>query len=195
MTHTQQLACAISRLLTRKARVIVAIDGMAASGKTTLALSMAARFPGCAVVHMDDFTVPFENRYPGYFEDTLSNADIARFDREVLTPLLSGHGAAYRPYRCHPVAGFGEPIAVPASCPVVIVEGAYCLHPDLFDRFDLRVLKTVSPDTQRERILARNGQDQLERFLSMWIPMEHVHIRARRLHERCDLILSEETTT
>ena len=193
MSNEQQLESAIRSPLKTKPRVIVAIDGMAASGKTTLAAAMAQRFPSCVVVHMDDFTVPFEDRYPGYFEKTLSNADIARFDREVLSPLADGQGALYRPYRCHPVPGFGEPIVIPADCTVVIVEGAYCLHPDLWDRYDLRALMTISADTQRMRIRSRNGEAQLERFLSAWIPMEHAHIAARRLHERCDLILSEET--
>ena len=192
MNPCQQLESAIRSLLEHKPRVIVAIDGMAASGKTTLACALAQRLPACAVVHMDDFTVPFENRYPGYFEDTLSNADIARFDREVLTPFTLGQAACYRPYRCHPVAGFGNPIVIPQNCTVVIVEGAYCLHPDLWERYDLRALMTVSDKTQHARILARNGKAQLERFLSTWIPMEHAHIRARQLHARSDLILSED---
>lgn len=162
---------------------------MAASGKTTITRALCSHFPSCAVVHMDDFTVPFENRHPGYFEDTLSNADIARFDREVLSPLTRGEDACYRPYRCHPDPGFGEMISIPAGCAVVIVEGAYCLHPDLFDRYDLRVLSLIDEDTQRARILARNGAQQLQRFESLWIPMENRHIAERRLKETCDLII------
>ena len=192
MSNEQQLESAIRSLLEKKSRVIVAIDGMAASGKTTLASRLAQRFSSCAVVHMDDFTVPFEDRYPGYFEKTLSNADTARFEREVLSPLAGGRSAVYRPYRCHPVPGFGEPVEIAKDCAVIIVEGAYCLHPDLWDRYDLRALMTVSGNTQRARILARNGEAQLDRFLSMWIPMEHAHISARNLHARCDLILSED---
>ena len=195
MNHEQMLESAIRSLMAMRPRVLVAIDGMAASGKTTLAGAVAQRIPGCAVVHMDDFTVPFEDRYPGYFDKTLSNADIARFDREVLSPLARGSSASYRPYRCHPVPGFGKAIQIPESCPVVIVEGAYCLHDDLWDRYDLHALMTIAPDTQRIRILARNGAAQLERFLSAWIPMELAHISARRLHERCELIFSEEKAT
>ena len=193
MEHIQTLENAIGALLEKQTRVIVAIDGMASSGKTTLAKALAARFSACASVHMDDFTVPFDNRYPGYFEDTLSNADIARFDREVLSPLLRGEDACYRPYRCHPDPGFGDPIRIPADCPVVIVEGAYCLHPILFARYDLRVLFLTDEKTQRERILKRNGLSQLERFLSQWIPMENRHIEARRLKETCDIVISPDS--
>jgi len=183
------LAARIESLLHQKDRVIAAIDGMAASGKTTLAAGLAARFAGSAVVHMDDFTIPFEDRAPGYFERLLSNADIARFEREVLSPLLSGTGAVYRPYVCHPEPGFLAPVRVPADARLVIVEGAYCLHDALFDRYDLRVLSLIDPDVQQERILARNGEAQLARFASLWIPMENRHIAARNLRARCDLTL------
>ena len=44
----------INRLLEHKSRVIVAIDGMAASGKTTLAECLRKEFDA-EVVHMDDF--------------------------------------------------------------------------------------------------------------------------------------------
>ena len=106
MEHLQALESAIRAILERKPRALIAIDGMAASGKTTLAEALSRRFDSCAVLHMDDFTVPFEDRYPGYFEKTLSNADLARFDREVLSPLLRGEAAVYRPYVCHPEPGF-----------------------------------------------------------------------------------------
>ena len=77
-----------------------------------------------------------------------------------------------------------------AQSRLVIVEGAYCLHPLLFERYDLRVLCTVSPEGQRGRILARNGGAQLERFERLWIPMENRHIQAHDLAARCDLTLS-----
>lgn len=186
----QHLEAAIRAILKNKPRALIAIDGMAASGKTTLAHALARRFPSCAVVHMDDFTVPFEDRYPGYFDKTLSNADIARFDREVLAPLARGEAASYRPYVCHPEPGFLAPVIIPADCAVVIVEGAYCLHPDLFDRYDLCALSLIDPKKQHERILLRNGPTQLERFVSAWIPMENRHIASRRLKERCDLVIS-----
>lgn len=188
MTHA---ASRIIDLMGSRRRCLIAIDGMAASGKTTLAAELAAMLDGCHVVHMDDFTLPFEDRFPGYFDKTLSNADIGRFDREVLTPLLSGKSACYRPYVCHPVPGFLPPVTIPANFACVIVEGAYCLHPQLSGRYDLRILSTVSRETQRARILARNGSAQLERFETLWIPMENRHILEHGLAGCCDLLLSE----
>jgi len=189
MEHISLLTARIQELIVSKRRVLIALDGMAASGKTTLAAALAESFPNSFVVHMDDFTIPFEDRLPGYFDAQISNADVARFDREVLTPLLEGRTAVYRPYSCHPVPGFLSPVTVPEDARLVIVEGAYCLHDRLFDHYDLRVLSLISQQTQRSRILRRNGEAQLAQFEALWIPMENRHIESRRLCERCDEIL------
>ena len=42
-------------------RAVIAIDGMAASGKSTLAARLAEELDGC-VIHMDDFFLPPELR-------------------------------------------------------------------------------------------------------------------------------------
>jgi len=195
MAHFDLLKAHIQELLASKNRVMIAIDGMAASGKTTFAAALADCFSGSAVVHMDDFTIPFEDRAPGYFEAQLSNADLARFEREVLCPLLEGKGSCYRPYACHPVPGFLEPVHISPETRLIIVEGAYCLHPLLWGRYDLRVLSLIDPNAQRARILERNGEAQLERFLSLWIPMENRHIEAHGLRSRCELTLFTDQAT
>lgn len=188
MTDAAALARMIRQLPHQGRPPIAAIDGMAASGKTTLCAALTKEIPGAHVVHMDDFFLPPERRHER--EETLANADVARFYREVLSPLVKGKEAVYRPYRCHPDPGFLAPISISPSCPAVIVEGAYCLHPMLFDAYDLRVLSLISPDAQRARILRRNGEDMLSRFLEEWIPLENRHILIHRLKETCDLILT-----
>lgn len=188
-TAQRALRARIASLPRGSRPALIAIDGMAASGKTSLCAALSGEIPGCAVVHMDDFTIPFEDRFPGYFDAQLANADVERFDREVLSPLLAGRSAVYRPYRCHPQAGFLNPVRISADVSCVLIEGAYCLHPQLFGRYDLRALMLIDPALQRERILRRNGPQQLARFESMWIPMENRHIRERGLEARCDLVI------
>ena len=182
----------IMQLLSAKGRALIAIDGMAASGKTTLCKALREKISGCYIVHMDDFTLPFEKRSDGYFNRLLTNADTDCFLAEVMVPLLAGKSAEYSPYRCHPEPGFLRPVTIPEDWRCVIVEGAYCLHPRLFDLYDLRALMTVTPETQRTRILRRNGETQLTRFESLWIPMENRHIEVHGLKQRCDLLLSGE---
>ena len=179
----------IEHIIAQKGRAFVALDGMAASGKTTLCSRLSAILPGCAVVHMDDFFLTQELRDAGYAAREVANSDVGRVRSEVLAPLYRGEDAVYRPYVHHPTPAFLPPVRIARDCPAVIVEGAYSLHPALFDLYDLRVLMCVCAQTQRERILARNGQTLLTRFLSEWIPLENRHIAARELEKRCDAVI------
>lgn len=182
----------ILALVSRRIRPVVAIDGMAASGKTTLARALAHMIPGSAVVSMDSFFLPPERRTRAERDRLLANADIERFEAEVLLPLCQGCEAVYRPFVCHPEPAFLPPVRIPADASCVIVEGAYCLHPALYNRYALRALCLISPERQRARIAARDGDAMLERFESEWIPLENRHIRARDLIDRCDLIIRED---
>ena len=185
----RSLQSAIEAIIGRKGRALVALDGMAASGKTTLSGQLARAIDGCFVVHMDDFFLPQDKRTREYYDRTLAWADVERVQDEVLAPLRRGEEAVYRPYVHHPKPRFLPPVRIAKDARAVIVEGAYALNPALFSSYDLRALMCVSPGTQRERILARNGQAMLSRFLSEWIPMENRHIEANALCERADVII------
>jgi len=184
-----ELIARIRDLQTRGVRPIAAIDGTAASGKTTLARQLARELPSSAVVSMDDFFLPPERRTREERDRLLANADVERFLAEVLLPLSKGREAVYRPFVCHPEPAYLPPVRIPADAPCVIVEGAYCLHPLLYDRYALRALCLISPEAQKKRIAARNGEAMLGRFVSEWIPLENRHLAARDLTSRCDLLI------
>ena len=69
-------------------------------------------------------------------------------------------------------------------------EGAYSLHPALREAWNLKVFLSVDPQTQRDRILARNGPERLKRFLFEWIPMEERYIQSFDVAAVCDFVLS-----
>lgn len=160
---------AIDALLTRKGAVIVAIDGKCTSGKTTLAARLAAIYD-CNVFHMDDFFLRPEQRTQERFAEIGGNVDYERFKAEVLLPLRSGKAFSYRPFLCGSQT-LGEPIAV-SSRNLTIVEGTYSLHPYFEDPYDLKILLTVTEETQRQRVLNR-PQFLHDRFFKEWIPMEN----------------------
>ena len=103
------------RLIAARGAIVMALDGQAAAGKTTLAAAVASRVPGAFVVHMDDFFLPPEKRTPEYAARTLANADIERFSEEVLLPLAAGGPVSYRPYRFHPTPCFLSPVHLPGD--------------------------------------------------------------------------------
>ena len=163
------LSRAVSDKLGEGKKVALAIDGFAASGKTTLARMLSERF-GAPVVHTDDFFLrPFQRTTERYAEPGC-NIDYERFLSEVC-PFLTSHGAfSYLRFDCGKMA-LGETVDIPAS-DVVIVEGTYACHERFGDVYDVRAMLTIDEKTQRRRILSRNGPDGLAAFEGKWIPLE-----------------------
>ena len=172
-------------LLREKGRAVIAIDGRCGSGKTTLAGRLAARWD-CTLLHADDFFLRPEQRTPARLAQPGGNFDRERFYAEALAPLLAGRDALYRPYDCH--AGcLRPPVAAPLR-PVILIEGSYCCHPDLWDCYDLHVFVTAPLDVRLARLTRRPGVD-LAAFRTRWIPLEEAYFAAERLEERCDILV------
>lgn len=170
-------------------RIIVAIDGRCASGKSTLAAMLAEQF-SCSLIHMDDFFLRPEQRTPERLAIPGENVDHERLLKEVLAPLAQGKCTAYRPWDCHRQA-LGEPVAVKPT-PITIIEGSYVCHPALFDFYDLRIFLTVSEDTQLSRIAKRGGEEALAAFRERWIPLEERYFSHYDVAARCDLVIVNE---
>ncbi len=88
---------------------LVAVDGPAGSGKTTLAGRLAAEL-GAPVVHLDDL-------YAGWTLDGV----VERLTGWVLEPVAAGRDAVFDAYDWH-AGAFRVPTTVPAG-PVLVVEG------------------------------------------------------------------------
>lgn len=176
----------VQRRLGRGERLILALDGPCASGKTTLAQALRQRF-GWSVIHMDSFFLRPEQRTPERYATPGENIDHERFLAEVLAPLRAGDPVTYRPFDCHAM-DFGPPVSLEPT-PVTVVEGSYSCHPRLWDFYDLRVFLTVPPERQLTRVAARNGPEGLAAFQARWIPLEEAYFAACHLAQRCEYCL------
>lgn len=177
-----ELEGAVQALLAERGRVLLALEGMSAAGKTTLAAELAQAYGG-NVYHMDDFCFPAHQRPDDWRQAPGGHMDLERFRREVLEPLSRKEAVAYRPYSCREGAFGAERLIRPKS--LEIVEGAYATHPRLAAAYDLAVFVQVDPEEQRRRILARDGQEGLLRFEEIWIPQEWRYFRACGTAQRC----------
>lgn len=183
------LLAAIDREMAEKGRALVAVEGGSASGKTTLA-ALLERVYGCNVFHMDDFFLRPEQRTAARLAEPGGNVDRERFAGEVLGPLTRGRPVQYRRYDCR-TQTLGEPVEISPHA-LNIVEGAYSMHPDLADCYDLSAFLRISPELQRARVLARNGPEAGKRFFTQWIPLEERYFAALDPAGRCDLVLEVE---
>lgn len=184
--YIRPLLVRIDRLMAEQERVLVAIDGGSASGKTTLGELLQSVY-ACPVFHMDDFFLRPEQRTPERFSEPGGNVDRERFLSEVLLPLREGKAVDYRRFDRKTFT-----IAPPRRIEpgrLNIIEGAYAMHPDLAPYYDLTVFLAVSAEKQRERILKRNAPAQAELFFNRWIPFEQRYFAALNVPERCDLTI------
>lgn len=165
---------------------VIAIDGRAASGKTTKAMLLSAALDA-PVIHMDDFFLPPALRTEERLAQPGGNVHYERFAEEVLPHLTSGEAFVYRVFDCSRMDFHGLR-EIPAA-PVRIVEGSYAHHPALGDYADLRVFTSVDEAEQMARILARNGERMAEMFRTRWIPMEEQYFAAFGIREKAELRL------
>ena len=169
--------------------VKLAIEGGSASGKTTLA-ALLHEIYSCTVFHMDDFFLRPEQRTPERFAEPGGNVDRERFLAEVLLPMRRGEAVCYRPFSCADMS-LAPPVTLTPTR-LTVIEGAYSMHPDLAEDYDVSVFLDISPDLQRERIGKRNSPAMAERFFAEWIPLETRYFEAFAIPDRCDLRISVE---
>ena len=189
--HLLPLLAAIDRALGSKPRMLLAIEGGSASGKSTLAELLTGIYPDAALFHADDYFLRPEQRTPERFAQPGGNMDRERLEAEILAPLSRGGDVVYRPFDCKTMS-LSEPRRSRAAR-LNIVEGSYSLHPAMEPYYDLSVFLEISPESQRRRVLERNGPEWGQMFFDRWIPLENTYFQATRTAERCTLRLKEET--
>jgi uridine kinase len=165
---------------------IIAIDGRAAAGKTSVAnlLSQALQ---ADVIRMDDFFLPAELRTAERYAQSGGNIHYERFRTEALPYLKKNEGFSYRRFDCGTM-DYGESWVIQSGS-WRIVEGSYSCHPAFGEYMDCRVFCEISADEQRKRIVKRNGPKMAEVFSTQWIPLEEAYFKAERIKEQADLII------
>ena len=175
------------RNLTAEERII-ALDGRCAAGKTTLAAWLAEQLDG-DVIHMDDFFLPLSLRTPERRSEPGGNVHYERFREEVLPKLRTGEAFSYQRFDCSHMA-LGDWIPVKNSG-FLFVEGAYSCHPVLGEYMDRKIFLDIDGKTQTERICRRNGEERLQDFQQLWIPLEEAYFQAFFIEKNTDYIMKE----
>ena len=172
--------------LLAKGRLMLAIEGGSASGKSTLANLLQSIY-GCAVVHADDFFLQPHQRTAERFSQPGGNLDRERLLEEVLIPASKGNTVRFRCFDCSTMT-LGQWKELPDT-PLTVIEGAYSMHPELSDYYDLSVFLDVLPEEQARRIRLRNTPAIAERYLTEWVPMEKRYFEHYDIKNRCDLVI------
>lgn len=165
----------------------IAIDGRCASGKTTMA-SMLAKVLDAGIIHMDDFFLPMELRTEERFATPGGNVHYERVAQEILPKLKTEDNFFYQRFDCSKMT-LGEYVEV-TGAKYYIVEGTYSCHPALDKYMSLKIFSDVEKTEQLERIRKRDGENNLERFVDKWIPLEEEYFASLgEIKDSFDLIV------
>lgn len=168
-------------------RVRIGIDGPGGSGKSRLAAELVRRWPtDVTVVHGDDFGRPTTD--PARSEQQIGGLfDLSRLEREVLEPHERGVPIRYRRYDWST-----DRLREWATAPhdrTLIVEGVYCTHPSIRDRYDVLIWVEADRPTRLARGLARDGEAARSRWEDIWMPVEDRYRAQHRPEATAHLVL------
>jgi len=186
----------------------VAVDGITAAGKTTLAREIAAAVTasGRPAIHLslDGFHHPRERRHSrgrwsaqGYYEDAY---DVSAFLREVLLPLGPTGNGRYRDEVLDLVTD--RPVTGPArDAPrdaVVVVDGSFLQRPELVEHWDRTVFVDTSLAVARTRAVQRDadlfgGPEAAARAYDLrYHPACRLYLDGVKPHERASVVFGND---
>ena len=160
-------------------RAVVAVDGRSAGGKTSFARRLADAIDGARIVHTDDIA----------WHHGVLNWDHLLRDG-VLRPFRAGLPVSYRPPQ-YDLRGRAGAIEVPASCPLLIVEGVGSGRLDLAGEYDAVVWVETDVKLTEERDGARMAAGEVSTAdYESWMAEEIPFQAAQRTWERADLVVA-----
>jgi uridine kinase len=195
----QQLAHLIERLRNGQ-RVLVAIDGPDAAGKTTLARGLADRLTRPAVTaSIDGWHHPRETRLrrghesaEGYYLDSFNYDALVR---ECLHPFASGAERIRTATFDYRTDGEVQALQVVAADAVLIFEGVFLLRPELRACWDLAVYLhvpqsvTLTRAVQRDLHLFGSEEDVRQRYERRYLPGQALYRKVAAPLDHADIVM------
>ena len=172
--------------------VLVAVDGRSGTGKSTLAAEVAARHGGRCVTADDFWSGGEEDYWQALPPDERADRaiDWRRLRAEVLEPLLAGCPASWRTFNWQVGEGLSDSSLACEPVPVIVLDGAYSMRPELADIVDVAVLVTLDDPERRSRLLAREGDEFMGRWHVLWDKTEDYYFTTVRPPNVFDVVIA-----
>lgn len=187
--------------------VRVAIDGIDAAGKTTLADELVAPIQarGRLVIRasIDGFHRPRAARYErgadspeGYYHDSFDHAALRA---ALLEPLGPRGNRAYRRavFDYCTDAPVREPLQIVPADAVLLFDGVFLFRPELNDCWDYRIFVAVDFEIAIARAVARDqarGADETiaARYRARYAPGQRIYLQTVHPQERADVVVEND---
>lgn len=180
----EPILAAISEISAHKTEpILIAIDGPAGSGKTSLANQLSNQLNSVTTIHMDDL-------YNGW-EDALTATLTQRLEAWILHPLSQRQGVHYQKFNWS-TDEYGPAVEV-RDIGLLILEGVGAAQEIVRQKSDLTIWIEVGSQIGLARVLNRDG-DQLLPYMLKWQEREGVHFLKDQTKENCQIFVDGSNT-
>jgi uridine kinase len=196
------LAEVASRIPLLERPVLVAVDGVDGSGKTTFAdelvevAAASGRFTEVVRASVDGFHHPREHRHAlGRTGETFwsRSFDYPALLRELVTPWRTGPGSSYR-IAVHDVDA-EQPLDLPAAVVpergLLLVDGIFTQRDELREQWDLAVFLDVPFEVSVSRMARRDGtvDDPAHPSQARYVDGQRIYLAACDPRSRADVVV------
>lgn len=169
----------ISKILSINASpILIAIDGPAGSGKTSLANQLASNLKSATTIHMDDL-------YNGW-EDALTATLTRHLEEWVLDPLTLHQSVKYQKFDWN-TGEYGPTVEV-RNVELLILEGVGAAQAKIRQQADLTIWIEVGAQIGLARVLNRDGA-QILPYMLKWQERESAHFIKDQTKENCQIFI------
>lgn len=169
----------ISKILSINASpILIAIDGPAGSGKTSLANQLASNLKSATTIHMDDL-------YNGW-EDALTATLTRHLEEWVLDPLTLHQSVKYQKFDWN-TGEYGPTVEV-RDVELLILEGVGAAQSKIRQQADLTIWIEVGAQIGLTRVLNRDGA-QILPYMLKWQERESAHFIKDQTKENCQIFI------
>ena len=169
----------ISEISSLNARpILIAIDGPAGSGKTSLANQLASNLKSATTIHMDDL-------YNGW-EDALTATLTRHLEEWVIDPLAQHQSVKYQKFDWIN-SEYGPTVEV-SDVELLILEGVGAAQAKIRQQADLTIWIEVGAQIGLARVLNRDGA-QILPYMLKWQERESAHFIKDQTKENCQIFI------
>jgi uridine kinase len=192
MSAFGDVVAAAEKVIRKRSRCVIALDGGSGAGKSTIAVELA-RALGAVIVPQDDFYAAYVSHREWHVRSPAECArdviDWRRLRRDALEPLRAGSAARWQlidfaaGVRADGTYTMSERYAELPPSTAIVLDGAYSASPAIADLVDIAVLVDVPIAERRRRLDAREDAVFLRDWHARWDPVEDfyfTHVRPKR---------------
>jgi len=178
------ILAAISKIsLLKSTPILLAIDGLAGSGKTSLANQIANNLNSATTIHMDDL-------YNGW-EDALTATLTSHLEEWILDPLTQHQSVKYQKFDWTN-SEYGPPVEI-RDIELLILEGVGAAQTRVRQQADLTIWIEVGPQIGLARVINRDGA-QILPYMLKWQERESAHFIKDQTKENCQIFVDGSNT-